>query len=147
MVASAPWLTFWKGVCQQFVDPFTARVSLEQAYAGFSRENDVIGQALTASAIIDIIYFSRQNFLLTIHWVEELQKKFLVEDLTFPQPTIEAKILTSLVSVLMFVRPQDPQLPQCVDRLLMLHDNDLDINQKVWSAGHARPSERICAHV
>ena len=49
---------------------------------------------------------------------------------------IEARILSSLFSVLMYMRPQDPQLPRYAERLMILLDGDLEINQKVSIGAH-----------
>ena len=57
MLTATPWLLFWRGISQQFVNPFEARATLEQAYVGFADERDVLGQLCAASAIIDIVFF------------------------------------------------------------------------------------------
>ena len=49
---------------------------------------------------------------------------------------IEARILSSLFSVLMYMRPQDPHLPRYAERLMLLLDADLEVNQTVLMGAH-----------
>ena len=137
MFAATPWLLFWRGISQQFVNPFEARATLEQAYAGFEDEDegDVVGRLCAASAIIDIVFWVRESLLSTTRWIEVLQNS-LAMHLQFPSAQIEARILSSLFSVLMYMRPQEPQLPRYAERLTMLLDDDLEMNQKVMIGAH-----------
>jgi LuxR family maltose regulon positive regulatory protein len=135
ILTATPWLLFWRGISQQFVNPFEARATLEQAYAGFAAERDILGQLSAASAIIDIVFLLRESLLSTTPWVEVLQNSFAT-NLTFPSTMIEARILSSLFSVLMYTRPQDPQLPRYAERLLILLDGELEINLRVSIGAH-----------
>jgi DNA-binding SARP family transcriptional activator len=157
LVKLAPWLMYWKGVSEQFVDPFKARATLEQAYDGFSAGQDVIGRMLAASAIIDIVYILRESLLLTARWVDILQNR-LSDNVVFPSPEIEARILSSLLSVLELMKPYDSRLPCYIDRLVMLLDEEFDVNQKILLAGrliiyfamiegNTRSCDRITLHV
>jgi LuxR family maltose regulon positive regulatory protein len=135
ILMATPWLIYWRGISQQFVNPFEARATLEKAYAGFAHEGDVMGQLCAASAIIDIVFFVRESLLSTTRWIEVLQKS-LALNLKFPSALIEARILSSLFSVLMYMRPQEPQLPRYAERLVSLLDEDLEVNQKVLIGAH-----------
>ena len=135
ILTAMPWLLYWRGVSRQFVNPFEARAMLEQAYAGFEGEGDVIGRLCAASAIIDIVFFVRESLLSTTRWIEVLQNS-LATHLKFPSAQIEARILSSLFSVLMYMRPQERQLPRYAERLMVLLDDDLEMNQKVMIGAH-----------
>ena len=135
ILTATPWLLYWRSISQQFVNPFEARAMLEQAYAGFEGEGDVIGRLCAASAIIDIVFLVRESLLSTSRWIEVLQNS-LTQNLKFPSAQIEARILSSLFSVLMYMRPQEPQLPRYAERLTMLLDDDLEMNQKVMIGAH-----------
>lgn len=134
-VGATPWLLFWRGISQQFVDPFAAQTTLERAYQGFVDERDVLGQLSAASAIVDIIFFLRESLLSAASWIEVLQN-YLATNLEFPSVAIEARILSSLFSVLTYMRPQDPQLPRYAERLMVLLDADLEVNQRVLMGAH-----------
>jgi LuxR family maltose regulon positive regulatory protein len=135
LVKATPWLLYWRGMSQQFIDPFTAQTILDRAYAGFLAEKNMMGQILSASSIIDIAYFLRQGFPAFMPWVEVLKKHIAIKP-SFPLAEIEARALTSLVSILTFTGPQDPDLSNYADRLLKLLDYEMDVNQKVFMAGH-----------
>ena len=135
IVSVTPWLLFWRGVSRQFVNPFEARSTLEQAFAGFADAQDVMGQLSAASAIIDIVFFLRESLLSTTRWVDVLQNH-LDRNFIFPSTLIEARILSSLFSVLLYMRPQDSQLSRYAERLVVLLDDDLEVNQKVMIGAH-----------
>ena len=134
-VIVSPCLLYWQGLSQQFVNPFEARATLEQAYAGFADVEDIIGQLSAASAIIDIMFFLRESLRSAAPWIEVLEK-YLTMGLNIPSPVIEAKILSSLFSVLKYLRSQDPTVMRCAERLMILLDSDLEINQKVVIGAH-----------
>ena len=134
-VGTTPWLLFWRGISQQFVNPFEAQTTLEQAYAGFEQKRDVMGQLSAASAITDIVFFLRESLLSTARWIEVMQN-YLSTKLIFPSPTIEARILSSLFSVLIYMRPLDTQLPRYAERLMVLLDENLEVNQTVLIGAH-----------
>lgn len=134
-VTTTPWLLYWRGVSQQFVNPFAARSILEQAFAGFVAMEDTVGQLLTACTILDIIFFLRESMQAVTPWIDVLQN-YLMRHPFLPEPKIEARIVTSLVSMLMYIRPQDPQLPQYALRIVALLDSQMEVNQKVWMTGH-----------
>ena len=136
MLMNTPWLLFWRGISQQFVNPFEARATLEQAYAGFVAERDAMGQLSAASAIIDIVFILRESLLSTTPWIEVLQNS-LTTNLTFPSVMIEARILSSLFSVLIYTCPQHSELPRYAERLLiLLDDGELEINLRVSIGAH-----------
>ena len=90
---------------------------------------------LAASAIIDITYFLRQSLLSAAPWIEALLRE-LVLNPQFPSRAIEGRVLSSLVSALMYMRPQDARLPYYAERLLVILDNELDVNQQVMTGTH-----------
>lgn len=130
LVESLPWLLYWKGMSQMAVQPFDAQETLRRAYSGFDDRSDVMGRMLTASAIIDITYFLRMSLLSAIQWFDVLQNELALNP-SFPSSAIEGRILTSLISTLMYMRPQDMQLSNYARRLLAILDDDMDVNQKV----------------
>ena len=133
-VESNLWLLYWRGVSLQFLDPLKAKEILERAYARFADKRGITGQLMAASAIIDIVYIMRGSLLAATPWVEVLQDQ-LMENPEFPSPAMEARVLSSLMSMLELMCPSDPRLPHYVERLGYLLEYDLDINEKVLIAG------------
>ncbi len=152
-VESNLWLLYWRGVSLQFSDPLNAKEILESAYGRFADKRGITGQLMTASAIIDIVYIMRGSLLAATHWVEVLQDQ-LMENPEFPSPAMEARVLSSLTSMLELMCPSDPRLPHYVERLGYLLEYDLDVNDKVLIAGrliiyHAVISGNVdeCTHI
>ncbi len=133
LVEATPWLLFWRGVSQQFVDPLNARSLLERAYSSFESQQDVLGQMSAASAIIEVVFILRESLSLTLKWVDVLQQH-LHGNLVFPSLALEAGVLSSLVSALELTRPDDPLLPQYAARLMDCLEGDIDANRKIMVA-------------
>jgi ATP/maltotriose-dependent transcriptional regulator MalT len=130
---STPWLLYWKGISQMGLEPFMAQELLQTAFASFDSEANSIGKILSASAIIDISYFLRKSLLSAKPWVDALLKELALKP-DFPSPEVEARVLTSLLSLLTYLHPQEDNIPHYVNRLSQLMAHDLSANQKVHSA-------------
>lgn len=134
-ITSNPWVLYWYGIGLQFTDSCKAKEMLEGAYDAFSGV-DPIGKLLATSAIIDIIYHLRESLMGAVPWVDSLKDQ-LQKNPDYLSPEIEARVLSSLVSMLELMRPADPALPQYVERLVSLLVGRLEINEneKLQMAG------------
>ncbi|HKJ22932.1 MAG TPA: hypothetical protein VKA13_07575, partial [Gammaproteobacteria bacterium] len=133
-VGTDPWLLYWQGMGGQFLEPDKARTGLGRAYAGFEAEKNITGQLLAVSGIIDIVYVMRASLLSAAPWLEVLQAHLETEP-RFPSPAMEARVLSSLLSMLELMRPGDPRLCHYAERLATLLEADLDVNEKMVMAG------------
>lgn len=67
-----PWLHYWLGRSKTLVDPGSARRLLEQAYASFAARDDHVGELLSATAVLDALYFEVSAFQLIPPWLERV---------------------------------------------------------------------------
>jgi ATP/maltotriose-dependent transcriptional regulator MalT len=136
-VDASPWLLFWKGMSQQFINPFAARALLERACAAFAAAGDTMGRVQCVTAIIDIVCILRQSPRSAVRWIDALLTEMDAGP-RFPSAGVEAGALAALVGTLTFIRPQDIRLRQYAERLVaLLNDGAIGANQRVWMAGHA----------
>lgn len=135
IVEANVWLMYWKGMSGQFFDPPSARSALEKAYRGFIGEHDLLGQMLSVSAIVDLIFLLRGDMQEALHWAD-LLKEQLASGPPIPTAAIEVRLLTSLISILTVARPQDAQLSSHAARCLSLLEEDVNVNQRAFSGAH-----------
>ena len=130
LIDTMPWLMYWRGMSQIGVQPSVAITTLRQAFDKFIGEENGVGRLLTASAIVDLTYLLRMNLLATAPWIDTIQKELELNP-RFPSPMVEARILTSLLTVLIYTQPYNVRLPEYAQRLTALLDHVADVNQKV----------------
>lgn len=68
-IRSNPWVGYWSGRSMTFVDPASARPVLEIAYQAFVDKGDEIGQLLSATTILEGIYFEFENLKPMDPWI------------------------------------------------------------------------------
>lgn len=66
-----PWLMFWKAISQSTSDPLASSLCCVRAYEMFAREQDVIGQVLSWSAVVEILMMLRGGFYELDRWIGE----------------------------------------------------------------------------
>jgi len=66
-----PWLLFWKGISQLTSNPRLSGQLCAGAYDLFTRTDDLIGQVLSWSAVVDIPLISGSGFADLDSWIEE----------------------------------------------------------------------------
>jgi LuxR family transcriptional regulator, maltose regulon positive regulatory protein len=97
---SAPWLGFWLGMCRLRIAPAESRAHLESAFAVFEQMGDRLGQALSATAIIE----AHVNEWIDYHpldaWIAQLEAILTEGRIVFPTPDIELAVRASLFNAM-----------------------------------------------
>lgn len=133
-VQATPRLLYCLGLSQCVLEPTTGRRTLEQAYRRFLAENNVLGQALAAAAIVQTYYFQFDAFDALDPWIAVLDK-LLRSDMTFPTQDTELHVCSMLQIALTYRKPSDSYLTICAARVVGLISRGLDVNQSVAAAG------------
>lgn len=66
-----PWLLFWKGISRLSSNPQESSMLCARAYELFARDNDLIGQVLSWSAVVDTQMILRSGFAALDQWILE----------------------------------------------------------------------------
>jgi len=130
MQADVPWIGFWKGICQLFQDPSTARCDLKIAYEQFVKQGDGVGKMMAAVAIIESYYLGWERIREIEPWVE-IMLDLLTQNPTFPAPEIELRAVSATAWALLIVRPQEPRMHALMKRASALLETDIEVNQKL----------------
>jgi LuxR family maltose regulon positive regulatory protein len=113
VVSGSPWLPYWLGTAQTYVDPGQANLSLERAYAGFQHDGVRDGALLACAGILESIYLRWDDFTPALEWAPRLEA-LLPEDLhTLPLP-LAARVLT-VVPLLVMARHDQPPVRRLVE--------------------------------
>jgi ATP/maltotriose-dependent transcriptional regulator MalT/DNA-binding SARP family transcriptional activator len=111
-VEREPWLLYWSGMAEQVTDVLRARAVFEKAVRLFAERGQALGEALAVSAVVDG-YFQEWNTIVTLDpWLDSLLRLCTVPNALPERGLLRAR--TSLLVGLLFRRPSDPALRECV---------------------------------
>jgi len=120
------WLLFWNGVAQLHSAPEAAGEVLERAYRQFAAAGVVRGCLLTAADLVLFQHYERADYCALPRWVGALGADIGQLEC---QPALlsaeeQLRVQSALLIGLLFLRPQDPALQQCVVQVRQgLHGN------------------------
>ena len=129
-----PWLQYWYGRAWIFVQPPRGRPPLERAYEAFRASGDLRGQALALNTIVTGYYYEWANFAPLDRWLPEFECLLHGECAAKIDRESELRALSAYVIVLLFRRPEDPELAACARRLDELIDGEPDLNARMMAA-------------
>ena len=110
------WLLFWLGACRFPFDTTDAREILTQAYIDFRARSDGPGVFLAWASAVEAIVFEWADFSQLDRWIEDLDELTRLFP-TFPSSQIEARVVSAMVSALMYQQPHHPHMEQWCQRL------------------------------
>ena len=110
ILETEPWLAYWAGACQVWVNPPTARQQLERAFDRFALLTDVTGQVLTAGAMSRACILDA-NWSALDKWIGVLEPL-----LSKNKGALSPQVLLTGYSRLLYAtfarQPQHPRLPE-----------------------------------
>ena len=133
--AGMPWLDLYFGLCRLPFDPPQARELLAGAYAGLRATANASGEYLAWAGIIDTYIYAWSDFHSADAWIEEFDA-LRTRHPAFPSRDIEMRVAAAIFAILMYRRPQDPQLPRWAARIDTLLAEDVDPTMRMLAANH-----------
>ena len=124
-----PWLAYWVGACQVWVNPPIARRMLEQAYERFSAQNDLGGRILAAGAMTRACILDADWSVLD-HWIESLES-LLQRETEALSPPILLTGYSRLIYAMLARQPRHPRLREWADRTFLASGIDVDPSETV----------------
>ncbi|MHB8550376.1 MAG: BTAD domain-containing putative transcriptional regulator [Acidiferrobacterales bacterium] len=125
-----PALSYWHGVCLLPFDPLGSRSRFEHAFAQFAVENSLTGLLLSWSGAVETFLFLWDDFTGLDPWIAWLEAR-LPQMAAFPSPQVEARVTLAMFTALVFRRPDHPDLPAWLDRILRLSESSTDPQLRV----------------
>ena len=130
VLATQPWLAYWVGACQVWVNPPLARSVLEAAYQTFELSDDCDGQVLAAGALT-------RACILDADWTP-LDRWILALEALLTVPSITPHALMIGYSRLLYAalvrQPQNRNQRQWAERAMDTLGADIDPSERVLAA-------------
>jgi LuxR family transcriptional regulator, maltose regulon positive regulatory protein len=117
IMASNPWLLYWRGACQLPFAPSQSQVYFEKAFELFKNREDVTGIFLAWSGVVDSILSGFEDFKPLDRWISALDT--LRPDFkSFPSEKIKAAVASSMFSALVRRQPHHPKIDNWAQQIL-----------------------------
>jgi len=129
----SPWLDYWIGISRLPLEPAAARERLERAYRQFSEAGEGAGALLAAAGVSQAIQLEGANFFQIDRWAPLLER-LIVAAPTFASPRAELAAYSGMLAALTLRAPAHTLAQQCVDRILALLTEPIDVNQRLAAA-------------
>jgi len=129
---SSPWLLYWQGMSILPFGPVKAQPFFERAFEIFQKQKDDIGAIVAASGVAQAISLGYDNFAPLNHWYDVLNE-IAVRLGSFPNEEIEAAVVSSLITALIFREIVPIEIKTWEQRALKLSETPATI----YAKGHA----------
>ncbi len=130
LIASEPWLMFWRGACQCFGDPVGARDRIMAAFELFRARHDPLGQIMSASLAVQSFFLDWGNFGDLDSWIPELARLFDLAPATGSQD-LELRAASGLLVACLYRRLNHPRIREVAMRARDLIEMDGDVNLRL----------------
>jgi len=127
------WLDYWIGISRLPLEPAAARERLERAYRQFSETGQGTGALLAAAGVSQAIQLEGANFFQIDRWVPILER-LIAAGPAFASPRAELAAYSGMLAALTLRAPAHALAQRCVDRILALLAQPVDVNQRLAAA-------------
>ncbi|GMV03082.1 MAG: hypothetical protein AMXMBFR52_27370 [Burkholderiales bacterium] len=134
--AGTPWLDYFLGLCRLPYDPAQARELLSSAYAGFRAAGHATGEYLSWAGVVDTFIYAWSDFVPSDAWIDEFGA-LRARHPEFPSRAVEVRAVAAIFAILMYRRPQHPELPRWTRHLdALVAQDDVDPGLRMTAAAH-----------
>lgn len=134
--AGTPWLDYFLGLCRLPYDPAQARELLSSAYAGFRAAGHATGEYLSWAGVVDTFIYAWSDFVPSDPWIDEFDA-LRARHPEFPSRAVEVRAVAAIFAILMYRRPQHPELPRWTRHLdALVAQDDVDPGLRMTAAAH-----------
>jgi LuxR family transcriptional regulator, maltose regulon positive regulatory protein len=132
-IEASVWVRYWLGRAMTTVDPATARPQLEKAYHDFIDKGDEVGQLLSATTILEGLFFEYENFRPMDPWIARVVA-LLQREVRLPNKEDELRAHSVVMMGATMRAPRHSMLESCLYRVQELLKEPFDANIKVTAA-------------
>ncbi len=133
--AGKPWLDYLLGLCRLPYDPAQSRELLSKAHAGFRTAGHAVGEYLSWAGVVDTFIYAWSDFGPADPWIDEFDA-LRARHPEFPSREVEVRAVAAIFAILMYRRPQHPELPHWTRQLDALIAQDIDPGLRMSAAAH-----------
>jgi len=135
IVTANPWLQYWDGVCYAQTDPMDSLSTLANAYENFVQTGDIIGQALSASAVMASNFERFGHFEQRQRWLHILEQ-ILAQRPLFPGLGAELRVWSALLLAYAYEPGVHALAATGVERVQLLCRSPLPFAERLGGASH-----------
>jgi LuxR family maltose regulon positive regulatory protein len=135
IVETAPWLSYWLGMCIMPSDPAESRGHLQKAFERFNSGSESAGVFLSWAGIADTFIYELGDFSPADRWISEIEI-LLRQYPKFPSPEIEARVAYAVFCLVMFRQPQHPALPLWEEKVRAIAFGTTNIQMRILIGAH-----------
>jgi len=118
-IKTDPWLLYWRGACQMFIDPASAQSDFSTAYTLFHSINDVEGLYLSWCVTMECMLLQLKGSTELNGWLDEFDT-LRQRHAKFPNIEIEARVAYCAASSMIQLRPNHPNFSTWMARAVEL---------------------------
>jgi ATP/maltotriose-dependent transcriptional regulator MalT len=127
------WLRYWLGRSKALVDPVSAAVTLETAYATFAARSDYFGQLMSAAAVVESLHFTVDHWDTMGQWLDRLTSTLDAQVNPLP-PDDELRVHATLFWAAVNGAPGNPLIAASAARVQQLLPGCADLNLRISAA-------------
>jgi LuxR family transcriptional regulator, maltose regulon positive regulatory protein len=128
-----PWIRFWLGRSNSFVDPGAACAIAQRAFESFLDRGDKVGQLFACAGVVDALHHEVRNYLPLKAWLLKLTR--LLEVQTEPlSANDDLWIHSTILLASAHCSPANSLLPTYFAKVEELLPRCTDVNLKVYAA-------------
>ena len=121
MAKQDPWLLYWKGQCQIYINPKESMACFEKAFRLFGELGQVSALYLSWSGIVESIEYSLDELTRLNQWVDLLDA-LEQEYGPIPHGEVEFRVTSGMVAALVLVMPDHPKMDRWIAKALALQE-------------------------
>jgi DNA-binding SARP family transcriptional activator len=125
-----PWLLFWSGVGQLYLDPNKSQTLFEKAYCGFEKKAHVTGMLQSCACLADSLTCENAALDRLDRWVR-IMAEMWAQGINFENEVLEVDVIHALLSVACFRQYTHPQMPIWEQRAKAMFFQLQDADQRV----------------
>jgi LuxR family maltose regulon positive regulatory protein len=136
MVQQDPWLLYWKGQCQIYINPQESMACFEKAFRSFCELGQVSALYLSWSGIVESIEYSLDDLTRLNQWVD-LIDALEQEYGAIPCGEVEFRLTACMVAALFLVMPDHPRMDRWIAKVLPLQEQIRSLPIKAQILSHS----------
>ncbi|MBF0466842.1 MAG: hypothetical protein HQK88_11440 [Nitrospirae bacterium] len=133
LIENQPWFLYFKGCCFFPTNTTLALSLFENAFNGFIAIKDMDGILLSWSGYVDVVFVERGIFFRLDKWIDWIDAN-VDRNFNFPSLNVEISVVSSMIGILIFRKPEMASAEVWLNRALELMDNDIDLNVRIGLA-------------
>lgn len=130
LVQEEPWLLFWSGAGQLYLNPRESQTIFEKAYYQFEKQAHVTGMLQSCACVTDTIICEYGGLSRLDDWVGKMARMW-TQGIQFEDDALKIDVTYAMLSISCFRRNDHPQIPIWKERAKAMFAQIEDANRRL----------------